>query len=236
MFSSVQSLSHVRHFVTPWIAARQASLLITISQSSFRLASIKSVMPSSHLILRHPLFLLPSIFPSIKVFPMSQLFTWGGQNTGASALASFLPKNTQDWSPILAPKRQPHEPRKVEMLLHSSTQWLNDKEYSCQWKRHSFDPWVGKIPWRRKWQSRKSHEQRSLVGYSPWGLKESDTTEWLHFHFVLQGLMVCHRASLEGGQNVGMPCLFPFLPFLGLGFLLLSPFIKGVGGCLDHLI
>ena len=110
----------------------------------------------------------PQSLPASEPFPMSQLFTWGGQNTGVTVLASLLPKNTQDWSPILAPKRQPHEPRKVEMLLHSSTQWLNDKEYSYQWKRHSFDPWVGKIPWRRKWQSRKSHEQRSLVGYSPW--------------------------------------------------------------------
>ena len=66
--SSVQSLSRVRLFVTPWIAARQASLSITNSQSSFKLMSIKLIMPSSHLILCHPLFLLPSIFPSIRVF------------------------------------------------------------------------------------------------------------------------------------------------------------------------
>ena len=67
-FSSVQSLSHVRLFVTPWIAARQTSLSITNSRSSLRLASIKSVMPSSHLILGRPLLLLPSIPPSIRVF------------------------------------------------------------------------------------------------------------------------------------------------------------------------
>ena len=67
-FSSVQSLSHVRLFATPWIAARQASLSITISQSSLRLTSIDSVMPSSHLILCHPLLLLPPIPPSIRVF------------------------------------------------------------------------------------------------------------------------------------------------------------------------
>ena len=67
-FSSVQSLSRVRLFVTPWIAARQASLSITISQSSLRLTSIESVMPSSHLILCRPLLLLPPIPPSIKVF------------------------------------------------------------------------------------------------------------------------------------------------------------------------
>ena len=67
-FSSVQSLSHVRLFGTPWIAARQASRSITNSRSSLRLMSIESVMPSSHLILCHPLLLLPPIPPSIRVF------------------------------------------------------------------------------------------------------------------------------------------------------------------------
>ena len=67
-FSSVQSLSRVRLFATPWIAAHQASLSITNSRSSLRLMSIKSVMPPNHLILCHPLLLLPSIFPSIRVF------------------------------------------------------------------------------------------------------------------------------------------------------------------------
>ena len=67
-FSSVQSLSRVWLFATQWIAACQASLSITNAQSSLRLMSIESVMPSSHLILCHPLFLLPSIPPSIRVF------------------------------------------------------------------------------------------------------------------------------------------------------------------------
>ena len=100
MFSSVQSLSHVLLFATPWIAACQASLSITNSFSSLRLTSIKSVMPSSHLILCRPLLLLPPIPPASESFPVSQLFAWGGQSTGVSALASFLPKNTQDWSPL----------------------------------------------------------------------------------------------------------------------------------------
>ena len=65
---SVQSLSHVWLFVTPWTAACQASLSITISWSLLKLMSIKSVMPSNHLILCHPLVLLTSIFPSIRVF------------------------------------------------------------------------------------------------------------------------------------------------------------------------
>ena len=66
---------------------------------SLRLTPIESVMPSSHLILCRPLLLLPLIPPSIRSFPMSQLFTWGGQSTGVSALASFLPKKSQSWSP-----------------------------------------------------------------------------------------------------------------------------------------
>ena len=67
-FSSVQSLSHVQLFVTPWITACQASLSITNSWSLLKLMPIESVMPSNHLFLWHPLLLLPSIFPSIRVF------------------------------------------------------------------------------------------------------------------------------------------------------------------------
>ena len=68
IFSSVQSRSHVQLFATPWTAACQASLTITNSQSLLKLMSTESVMPSNHLILCHPLLLLPSIFPSIRVF------------------------------------------------------------------------------------------------------------------------------------------------------------------------
>ena len=68
MYSSVQSLSRVRLFATPWTAAHQASLSINNSYSLLKLRSIESVMPSNHLILCHPLLLLPSIFPSIRVF------------------------------------------------------------------------------------------------------------------------------------------------------------------------
>ena len=67
-FSSVQSLSHVWLFATPWTAARQPSLSITNSRSLLKLMSIESVVPSNHLILGHPILLLPSIFPSIGFF------------------------------------------------------------------------------------------------------------------------------------------------------------------------
>ena len=159
-FSRVQSLSHVRLFATPWSAACQASLSITNSRSPPKSMSIESVMASNHVILCHPLLLLPSIFTSIRSdkiscsvmsyslrphasqharppcptptpgvhldsrpssqwchpaisssvipfsscpqslpasesFPTSQLIDWGGQSTGVSALASFLPKKSQ---------------------------------------------------------------------------------------------------------------------------------------------
>ena len=73
-FSSVQSLSHVRLFVTPWTAAHQASLSITNSQSLPKLMSSESVMPSNHLILCRSLLLLPSIFPNIRVFSNESAF------------------------------------------------------------------------------------------------------------------------------------------------------------------
>ena len=99
-FSSVQTLSHVWLFATAWIEAPQASLSITNSLSSLRFTSIESVMWSSHFILCRPLFSCPQTLKASKSFPMSQQFAWGGQSTGVSALASFLPKNTQDWSPL----------------------------------------------------------------------------------------------------------------------------------------
>ena len=98
--SSVQLLSHVRLFATPWIAACQASLSITNSWSSLKLTSLEvgghpaissSVVPFSF---------CPQSLPPSESFPMSQLFAWGGQSTGISASTSVLPVNTQDWSPL----------------------------------------------------------------------------------------------------------------------------------------
>ena len=78
----------------------QASLSITISRSSLKVTSIKSVIPSSHLILYIPFSSCPHSLPESESFPMTQLFAWGGQRTGVSALASFLPKKSQGWSPL----------------------------------------------------------------------------------------------------------------------------------------
>ena len=100
LLSSVQSLSHVWLFATPWTAVLQASLSITNSRSLPKPMSIKSVMPSSHLILCCPLLSCPQSLPASESFPMSQLFASGDQNICVSASASVLSMNTQDWSPL----------------------------------------------------------------------------------------------------------------------------------------
>ena len=100
--SSVQSLSHVWLFVTPWTTAHQASLSITNSPSPPKLMPIESVMPSNRLILCRPLLFLPSIFPASGSFQMSQPFASGGQSIGVSASTSVLPTNKQDWLDLLA--------------------------------------------------------------------------------------------------------------------------------------
>ena len=96
LHSSIQSPSCVQLFVTPWTAARQATLPITNSQSLLKLMSITSVMPYNHLIICRPLFLIPSIFPSIRVFSNESVLRIRCQSIGVSASASVLPMNIQD--------------------------------------------------------------------------------------------------------------------------------------------
>ena len=86
--------------VTPWTVACQASLSITNSQSLLKLMSIESVKSSSNLIICHPLLLLPSMFPSIRMFSKHQFFASGNQSIGVSASASVLPMNIQDGFPL----------------------------------------------------------------------------------------------------------------------------------------
>ena len=100
LFSSVQSLSCVWLFTTPWTATRQAFLSITNSQSLPKPMSTESMMPSNHLILCHPFSSHLQSFPASGSFLMSQFFPSGGQSIGASASASVPPMNTQDWSPL----------------------------------------------------------------------------------------------------------------------------------------
>ena len=94
-FSSVQSLSHVLLFATPRTAAHQASLSITNSRSLLKFMSIDVVMPSNHFMLCHPLLLLPSVFPSIRVFSSESVLCIRWPNIGVSASASVLPMNIQ---------------------------------------------------------------------------------------------------------------------------------------------
>ena len=104
-FSSVQSLSHVQLFGTPWTAGCQASLSITNSQSLLKLMCITSVISSHHLILCHPTISSSVIpfssclqsLPASRSLPMSQFFVSGGQSIGVAALAPVLPMNIQDW-------------------------------------------------------------------------------------------------------------------------------------------
>ena len=100
LFNSVQSLSRVWLFVTPWIAAHQASLSITNSRSSLRLTSIKSVMPSSHLILCHPLFLLPPIPPSIRVFSNESTLHMRWPKYWSFSFSIIPSKEHPGWSPL----------------------------------------------------------------------------------------------------------------------------------------
>ena len=130
--SSIQSLSGVQLFVTPWTAARQASLSITNSRSLPKLMSIESVMPSNHLILCHPLLLLPSIFPRIRVFSNESLLGirwpkyWSFSfNISPANEHSGLISFRMDWFDLLAVQEtlksllQDHS-SKVLILRHSA--------------------------------------------------------------------------------------------------------------------
>ena len=143
-YDSVQfqfSRSVMSDSATPWIAASQASLSIINSQSSLKLTSIESAMPFSHLILCRPLLLLPSIPPSITVFSNESTLHMSSQSTGVSALASVLPKNTQDWSPCSPRDSQESSPTPQFQTINSSAlSFLHSPTLTSihdHWKNHS---------------------------------------------------------------------------------------------------
>ena len=150
-FSSIQSLSGVQLFETSWTAACQASLSITNSQNLLKLMSIKSVMPSSHLILCHPLCLLPSIFPSIRVFSNESVLCIRWPKYWSSASVSVLPMNIQDWFPLgwtglislqskglsrvsPTPQFKSINSSVLSFLYSTTLTYIHD-----YWKNHSFD-------------------------------------------------------------------------------------------------
>ena len=140
-FSSVMSDS----LLTPWTAARQASPSFTISRSLLKLLSIES-MPSNHLILCRPL-LLPSILPASGSFPMSQLFTSGGQSTGALASASVLPMN-QGWFPLRLTGLISFESKWLSRVFSSTTIWKH-RFFSTQpslWSSSHIHTWLLEKP------------------------------------------------------------------------------------------
>ena len=152
LFSSVQSLSRVWLFGTPWTAARQASLSFTISQSLLKLMSIESVMTSNLLVLCHPLLFLPSIFPNIRVFsnesalcirwPKYWSFSFSVRPSNEhSGLISFridwfwspcCPKDSQEC--FLVPQFERTSSLVLSLLYNPTIIYIHD-----YWKNHSFD-------------------------------------------------------------------------------------------------
>ena len=160
--------------MTPWTIARQASLSVTNSRSPPKPMSIESVMPSNHLILCHPLLILPSIFPIIRVF----------SNESALHIMQFTGRQIVSPGYILA--KLPATINRSPWRLMGFPGGTRGKEHTCQFrrcKRWGFDPWVREIPWERKWRLTivflpiESCEKSSLAGYGPQGCKESDTIE-----------------------------------------------------------
>ena len=136
--------------MTPWLASHQASLSFTVSWNLPKLMSTESVMPSNHLILCHPL-LLPSEFPSIRIFSNESTLTSGGQSVGISASASVLPTNIQGWSLLeltgliclqskgLLSLLQHHNLKASILQSPAFFMVFIPSLYHDYWKNHSFD-------------------------------------------------------------------------------------------------
>ena len=137
---SVQSLSRVRLFAAPWTAARQASLSITNSWSLLKFLSIESVMPSHHLILCHPLLLLPSVFPSVRVFPSESVLHIRWPKYG-SLIFSISPSNEysglisfrSDWFDLWCTLAH----WVIQDRCSTATMWIGPNSYSHQQVRIS---------------------------------------------------------------------------------------------------
>ena len=150
-FSSVQSLSCVQLFATPWTAACQASLSITNSRSSLKLTSIESVMPSSHLILCHPLFLLPPIPPSLRVFSNESILHMRWPKYWSFSFSISPSKEHRglisfrmDWLDLLAVQGTlksllQHHSSKAYILRHSAFFIVQLTSIHDYWKNHSLD-------------------------------------------------------------------------------------------------
>ena len=185
-------------------------------------------MPSNHLILCHPLLLLPWIFPRIRVFsnesvlhirwPKYWSFSFSiSPSNEYSGLISFF---RMDWLDLIAVQGTlknllQHHSLKASVLQHLAFFGSEGKASAFNAGRSGFDPWVRKILWRRKWQPTpvplpgKSHRRRSPAGYSPWGHKESDTTERFHFTLAFFIVQLSHPY-----MTIGKPSLWLDRPLL----------------------
>ena len=150
LFSSVQSLSHVQLFVTSWTGAHQASLSITNSWSLLKLISIELVMPSNHLILCRPLFLLHSIFPSLRVFSNESVhrIRWPKYWSFSFSICPFnehseLVSFRIDWFDLAVQgtlkSLLQHHSSKASILLRSAFFTVQLSHLGDYWKNHSFD-------------------------------------------------------------------------------------------------
>ena len=185
-FRSVHLFSRVRLFATAWTAACQAFLSLTNSWSLLSSCPSSqgchptissSIVPfSSHL----------QSFPASGSFPMSQFFTSGGQNIGASASASVLPMNIQDWFPVNIQDWLVWSPCSPRGSQESSPtpQFKSINSSVLSFLRDFPGGSDGRFPWRRKWQPTPVLLPGKSHGHSPQGRKDSDTTERLHFSLL----------------------------------------------------
>ena len=143
---AVQSLCHARLFATPWTAARRTPLSSTISWSLLKFTSIEWVMLPNHLILCLPYSSCSLSFPESGSFPVSQLFTSGGQSIGASA--SVLPMNIQDWFPLGLTGLISLQSKELSRVFSSTTIW-NHQFFGTQpslWSNSHIHTWLVEKP------------------------------------------------------------------------------------------
>ena len=188
LFVVLQSLSRVWPFATPWTAVRQAFLSFTICRSLSKLKSTESVMPSNQLVLCHPLVLLPSIFPSVRVFsnelvlhirrPKYWRFSLSiSPSSEYSGLTSFR----IDSEKVMAPHSSTLAWKIPWIEEPGRLQYMGSLRVGHDWAT-SLSPFTF-MHWRRKWQPTtvflpgESQGRESLVGWCLWGRTELDTTE-----------------------------------------------------------
>ena len=148
IFVVVQSLSSVWFFAALWTATRQGSLSFIISENSLEFTSIESIMPSNRLVLCHPRLLLPSIFPSIRVFSSEWALYIRWPKYGASVSASVLPKSIQGWFPLGWTGLISVLPKELSRVVSSSTM-LKHQFFSAQpssWSNSHIHTWLLEKP------------------------------------------------------------------------------------------